>query len=31
MGALLGGGLLESATDDDGLFEAKADFSVGYM
>ena len=31
MSALLGGGLLESAADDGGLLEAKADVSVGCL
>ena len=31
MGALLGGGLLESAVDGGGLLEAEADVSVGYV
>ena len=31
MGALLGGGLLESAVDSGGLLEAEADVSVGYV
>ena len=31
MGALLGGGLLESVVDGGGLLEAEADVSVGYV
>ena len=31
MGALLGGGLLESAVDGGGLLEAEVDVSVGYV
>ena len=31
MGALLGGGLLESATDGGGLLEAEVDVSVGSL
>ena len=31
MGALLSGGLLESAADSGGLLEAEVDVSVGYL
>ena len=31
VGALLGGGLLESAVDGGGLLEAEVDVSVGYV
>ena len=31
MGALLGGGVLESTTGGGGLLEAKANVSVGYV